>query len=73
MIALAEVEGGVVAHQKPEPLQHRLVEAVLLLELLMNFGSEPCDPRMAPKRCRPRPGRCLDADLAATSGFAVEL
>ena len=40
IIALAEIEGRIVAHQNPEPFQRRLVEAVLLFQLLDEFGIE---------------------------------
>ena len=40
IVALAEIEGRIVAHQDPEPLPGRLVEAVLLLQLLDEFRIE---------------------------------
>ena len=40
VVALAEIEGRVVARQDPEALPRRLVEAVLLLELLDEFRIE---------------------------------
>ena len=41
VVALAEMEGRVVAHQNPEPLPRRLVEAILLLQFLDELRIEP--------------------------------
>ncbi len=69
IIALAEVEGGVVAHQNPEPLEDRLVEAVLRLELVDEFRIEPLRAAIAggdvADRLRP-----ADADLPASAAEA---
>ena len=47
IVAPAEIEGRVVAHQDPEALERGLVEAVLLLELLDEFRIEALRPAIA--------------------------
>ncbi len=63
IIASAEIEGRIIAHQNPEPLQRRLIEAVLLFQLLDEFRIEAL--RAAIARGDVAAGlRCAGADLA---------
>ena len=66
IIALAEVEGRIVAHENPEPLERRLVEAVLFLELLDEFRIEALRAAIARRDVAARLRRA-GADLAAAA------
>ena len=67
VIALAEIEGRIVAHQHPEALRRRLVEAVLLLQLLDEFRIEPLRAAIARGNVAARVGHRAGADLAAAA------